>query len=62
MSTRGKKGSTGAFDEENGTFVHCRLLILFVTDIYTHMRLDPRVLKLTIKARPLRVAGTSCTQ
>ena len=48
MRTRGKQGSTGAFDEETGTFVRCRLLILFVADIYTPVRLDPRALKLTI--------------
>ena len=65
MRTCGKKGSTGAFDEETGSFVHCRLLILFVADIYTPMRLDSRALKLTIKewdSKPLRVAETSCTQ
>ena len=65
MRTRGKKGSRGAFDEETGAFVHDRLRILFVTDIYTPVHLDPRVLKLAMKLRipePLRVAVTSLIQ
>jgi hypothetical protein len=51
MRTRGKKRSTGAFDEETSAFVHCRLRLLFVTDIYTPMRLDPLALKLAMKLR-----------
>ena len=35
-----KRESAGAFDAETGAFVHCKLLILFVADIHTPLRVD----------------------